>query len=86
VTAVPDPQKGEKLVVFHTADGVSADELWERLNRSELPKLWIPKRENIQHVPALPLLGSGKIDLKAVKGMALQRAARDLQPDGTNSD
>jgi acyl-[acyl-carrier-protein]-phospholipid O-acyltransferase/long-chain-fatty-acid--[acyl-carrier-protein] ligase len=83
VTAVPDEQKGEKLVVFHTADGVSATEIWEKLNQSELPKLWIPKRENIHYVSALPVLGSGKIDLKAVKSLALERATKDSQPDGT---
>jgi acyl-[acyl-carrier-protein]-phospholipid O-acyltransferase/long-chain-fatty-acid--[acyl-carrier-protein] ligase len=73
VTAVPDEHKGEKVVVFYTQNGFSPDELWERLNRSDLPKLWIPKRENIHHIPALPVLGSGKIDLKTVKAMALQR-------------
>jgi acyl-[acyl-carrier-protein]-phospholipid O-acyltransferase/long-chain-fatty-acid--[acyl-carrier-protein] ligase len=83
VTAMPDEQKGEKLIVFHTADGISANEIWEKLNRSELPKLWLPKRENIHYVPALPVLGSGKIDLKAVKGMALERAAKEPQPNST---
>jgi hypothetical protein len=28
-------------------------------------------------------LGSGKIDLKAVKGMALERAAKEPQPNST---
>jgi acyl-[acyl-carrier-protein]-phospholipid O-acyltransferase/long-chain-fatty-acid--[acyl-carrier-protein] ligase len=73
VTAVPDEHKGEKVVVFYTQNGLSPDELWERLNRSDLPKLWIPKRDNIHHIPALPVLGSGKVDLKTVNAMALQR-------------
>jgi acyl-[acyl-carrier-protein]-phospholipid O-acyltransferase/long-chain-fatty-acid--[acyl-carrier-protein] ligase len=55
---------------------MTADELWETLNRSDLPKLWIPKRENIHCIDSIPLLGSGKIDLKKVKALALQEVAR----------
>jgi acyl-[acyl-carrier-protein]-phospholipid O-acyltransferase/long-chain-fatty-acid--[acyl-carrier-protein] ligase len=75
VTAIADAQRGEKLVAFYSANGVTANELWHRLNQSELPKLWIPKRENIHSIEALPLLGSGKVDLKKIKAMALERTA-----------
>ncbi|HZD39521.1 MAG TPA: AMP-binding protein, partial [Terriglobales bacterium] len=74
VTAVPDEQKGEKLIAFYSRNGINPDELWERLNKSELPKLWIPKRENIHSIDSIPLLGSGKIDLKSVKRLALDKA------------
>jgi acyl-[acyl-carrier-protein]-phospholipid O-acyltransferase/long-chain-fatty-acid--[acyl-carrier-protein] ligase len=74
VTAIADPQRGEKLVAFYSANGVSPQELWEKLNRSELPKLWIPKRENLHPLDSIPLLGSGKADLKKVKELALSRA------------
>jgi acyl-[acyl-carrier-protein]-phospholipid O-acyltransferase / long-chain-fatty-acid--[acyl-carrier-protein] ligase len=72
VTAVVDEQRGEKLIAFYTADGLTPQELWHRLQQSTLPKLWIPKRENLRPIDALPLLGSGKVDLKKVKAMALQ--------------
>ncbi|MBF8253808.1 MAG: AMP-dependent synthetase and ligase, partial [Deltaproteobacteria bacterium] len=75
VVAVPDAQKGERLVAFYVQNGLAAEELWERLNESELPKLWIPKRENLHQVESIPLLGSGKVDLKKVKELALERAA-----------
>jgi acyl-[acyl-carrier-protein]-phospholipid O-acyltransferase/long-chain-fatty-acid--[acyl-carrier-protein] ligase len=78
VTAVSDQQKGEKLVVFYSHNGVAPDELWEKLNRSDLPKLWLPKRENIHPIPAIPVLGSGKVDLKTVKAMARER--HDTEP------
>jgi acyl-[acyl-carrier-protein]-phospholipid O-acyltransferase / long-chain-fatty-acid--[acyl-carrier-protein] ligase len=55
---------------------VSAEELWEKLNQSELPKLWIPKRENIYCIDSIPLLGSGKIDLKHVKRLAVEKAGK----------
>jgi acyl-[acyl-carrier-protein]-phospholipid O-acyltransferase / long-chain-fatty-acid--[acyl-carrier-protein] ligase len=75
VTALPDEQRGEKLVAFYTRNGMSVDELWEQLNRSNLPKLWIPKRENIHCIESIPLLGSGKIDLKNVKRLALEKGS-----------
>jgi acyl-[acyl-carrier-protein]-phospholipid O-acyltransferase / long-chain-fatty-acid--[acyl-carrier-protein] ligase len=76
VTALPDEQRGEKLVAFYAQNGVSRDELWEKLNRSELPKLWIPKRENLHAVEALPVLGSGKVDLRQIKSMAQERSQK----------
>jgi acyl-[acyl-carrier-protein]-phospholipid O-acyltransferase/long-chain-fatty-acid--[acyl-carrier-protein] ligase len=72
VTAVPDEQRGEKLIAFYSHNGMSREELWNKLNQSELPKLWIPKRENLHSIDALPVLGSGKVDLKKVKAMALE--------------
>jgi acyl-[acyl-carrier-protein]-phospholipid O-acyltransferase/long-chain-fatty-acid--[acyl-carrier-protein] ligase len=73
VISVPDEQRGEKLVAFYTQNGMRTEELWSKLNQSELPKLWIPKRENLFFIDALPLLGSGKIDLKKVMALALER-------------
>ena len=73
VIAVPDAQKGERLVAFYNQNGIAAEELWERLNESKLPKLWIPKRENLHQVESIPLLGSGKVDLKKVKELAREK-------------
>lgn len=73
VTAIPDEQKGERLVVFYTRNDITPDELWEKLNRTDLPKLWVPRRENIFPVQEIPLLGSGKVDLRKAKVMALER-------------
>jgi acyl-[acyl-carrier-protein]-phospholipid O-acyltransferase/long-chain-fatty-acid--[acyl-carrier-protein] ligase len=75
VTAVPDPQRGEKLVAFYSQNGISQNELWSKLNQTDLPKLWIPKRENLYFIDAIPILGSGKADLKKLKALALDRAA-----------
>ncbi len=74
VTAIPDEQKGERLVAFYTQTSISADELWDKLNRSNLPKLWLPKRENIYWIESIPLLGSGKIDLKQIQLLAMEKA------------
>ena len=74
VIAVPGAQKGGKFVAFYNQNSVSAEEVWEKLNQSALPKLWIPKRENLYQVQSFPLLGSGKVDLKKVKALALDQA------------
>jgi acyl-[acyl-carrier-protein]-phospholipid O-acyltransferase/long-chain-fatty-acid--[acyl-carrier-protein] ligase len=76
VTAIPDRQRGERLVAFFAQNGITGDELWIKLNRTDMPKLWIPKRENLHPIDSIPVLGSGKADLKKVKAMALERAAR----------
>jgi acyl-[acyl-carrier-protein]-phospholipid O-acyltransferase/long-chain-fatty-acid--[acyl-carrier-protein] ligase len=75
VTAIPDEQRGEKLVAYYTENGITREQLWEKLQQSDLPKLWIPKREDIHQIPSIPLLGSGKVDLKTVRALALKQAA-----------
>jgi acyl-[acyl-carrier-protein]-phospholipid O-acyltransferase/long-chain-fatty-acid--[acyl-carrier-protein] ligase len=37
-----------------------------------LPNLWIPRRENCYKVDQIPVLGSGKLDLKNVQKMAAE--------------
>ncbi|HSQ13306.1 MAG TPA: AMP-binding protein [Candidatus Deferrimicrobium sp.] len=74
VTAIPDEQRGERLVVFYAKNGVRREELWDQLNKSALPKLWVPKREDLHAIDEIPILGSGKADLKRVKAMALEKA------------
>ncbi len=75
VTAVPDAVKGERLVALYTDPDTPAQEIWERLSRSDLPKLWIPKREDLHIVEAIPTLGTGKVDLRAVRQVAAERSA-----------
>jgi acyl-[acyl-carrier-protein]-phospholipid O-acyltransferase/long-chain-fatty-acid--[acyl-carrier-protein] ligase len=75
VTSVADERKGERLVVFYTDSSVSPSDLWERLCRTELPRLWLPKREDLHTIEMLPTLGSGKLDLRAVRRLAEARAA-----------
>jgi acyl-[acyl-carrier-protein]-phospholipid O-acyltransferase/long-chain-fatty-acid--[acyl-carrier-protein] ligase len=74
VTSLSDEQKGERLTVLHTELGISVDELLKRLRDSDLPRLWLPKKENFFQVEALPFLGTGKLDLKGVKETAKRLA------------
>jgi acyl-[acyl-carrier-protein]-phospholipid O-acyltransferase / long-chain-fatty-acid--[acyl-carrier-protein] ligase len=75
VTGIPDEQRGERLVVLYTRPDMTPAELWRQLSETDLPKLWIPKRENVYQVESLPTLGTGKLDLQGVKARAQQLAA-----------
>ncbi len=70
VTAVPDARKGERLVVLHTLEQEQLEEVFDCLRGCGLPNLFIPRREEFFRVEAIPLLGSGKVDLKAVRDLA----------------
>ena len=74
VTAVPDAVKGERLVALYTDPDLPAQEIWERLSHGDLPKLWIPKRDDLHIVDAIPTLGTGKVDLRAVRQAAAARS------------
>jgi acyl-[acyl-carrier-protein]-phospholipid O-acyltransferase/long-chain-fatty-acid--[acyl-carrier-protein] ligase len=82
VTGVPDEQKGEKLIVLHTALAVTVDELLKRLRDAGLPQLWLPREQNFFPVEALPWLGVGKLDLKQVKEIA-QRLSAAVPPSSS---
>ena len=71
VTGGTDSRKGEKLIVFYTdPDKVKVPELIARMRSDGIPNLWIPKAENFVLVEKIPLLGSGKVDLKVLGKMA----------------
>ncbi len=74
VTAVSDPKKGERLIVLHTALRKSPSEYIQGLSAAGLPNLYIPTANAFYQVESLPLLGTGKLDLRAMREVAEQRA------------
>ena len=72
VTAVPDERKGERIVVLHRALPRSPDEMRKALSAAGLPNIYIPSADSFVQVDQLPLLGTGKLDLRALKEMALK--------------
>lgn len=73
VTAVPDERKGERLIVLHTAAlQKTPAELCAALQQAGLPNLFIPSRDSFLLVPEIPVLGTGKIDLKKLREVAQQ--------------
>jgi acyl-[acyl-carrier-protein]-phospholipid O-acyltransferase/long-chain-fatty-acid--[acyl-carrier-protein] ligase len=75
VTAVPDDARGERLMAFYTDPALPVSELWERLCRTELPRLWLPRREDLRFIESVPTLGTGKVDLRAVRQLAIDGSA-----------
>ena len=70
VTAVADEKKGERLIVLHTKIPKSPCELRDCLKAAGLPNIFIPSEDSFRQVDQLPMLGSGKLDLKGIKVMA----------------
>jgi len=69
ITGIPDATKGEALVVLTTQD-VTIEQLRSKLLESGLPNLWVPKI--LRKVEKIPMLGTGKTDLKGVRTLALE--------------
>jgi acyl-[acyl-carrier-protein]-phospholipid O-acyltransferase / long-chain-fatty-acid--[acyl-carrier-protein] ligase len=78
VTSVADSSKGERLVAFYTDPELPSHEAWERLCHTELPKLWIPKRDDLHFIESVPTLGTGKVDLRAVRRLAMEVAGSSV--------
>jgi acyl-[acyl-carrier-protein]-phospholipid O-acyltransferase/long-chain-fatty-acid--[acyl-carrier-protein] ligase len=76
VTGIPDDHRGERLVVLYTRPDMTPSELWRALAASDLPRLWLPKREDIFQVESIPVLGTGKVDLRGAKSLALDCVER----------
>jgi acyl-[acyl-carrier-protein]-phospholipid O-acyltransferase/long-chain-fatty-acid--[acyl-carrier-protein] ligase len=74
VTAVPDDKKGERLIVLHSQLNKTPHELCEGLAKAGLPNLFIPGTDSFYQVDHLPVLGSGKLDLRALKQLAEEKA------------
>ncbi len=75
VSAVPDEKKGERIIVLHTLSPEKLAPILEAVAQSDLPALWKPRASQFFHVDSLPYLGTGKIDLRALKAKALDLAA-----------
>ncbi|MCW5696011.1 MAG: AMP-binding protein [Bauldia sp.] len=75
VVAIPDPRRGEAIVIITTAAAMTRQSLLPTARRIGLADLAIPDR--IISIEALPLLGSGKTDYPALERIA---AAHTAQP------
>ena len=74
IAAVPDRAKGEKLLLLYTSLPCEPRELLERAG--DMPALFKPKERDAYQVDVLPILGTGKRDLKRLKQLAEELAGR----------
>ena len=74
VVGIPDEQKGEAIALLTTICGDTRDQeciaLRYQLMDQGIPSLWCPK--TFIPVDEIPILASGKLDLKSCKELALQ--------------
>jgi len=75
VTAVPDEKKGERLAVLHTLEAALLPDILRKVVESGLPNLFTPRLDHFVKVETIPILGTGKLDLREVKRLALEGIA-----------
>jgi acyl-[acyl-carrier-protein]-phospholipid O-acyltransferase/long-chain-fatty-acid--[acyl-carrier-protein] ligase len=68
VISLPDPRKGEYLLLITTRQDADAQELVIHARAQMVPEITVPR--TILRVPSVPLLGTGKIDYPAVQRLA----------------
>jgi acyl-[acyl-carrier-protein]-phospholipid O-acyltransferase/long-chain-fatty-acid--[acyl-carrier-protein] ligase len=72
IVGVPDEHKGEAILLLSTIAGPALEheciDLRYKLLDEGLPSLWCPKR--IVSVPEIPVLASGKLDIKGCETLA----------------
>jgi acyl-[acyl-carrier-protein]-phospholipid O-acyltransferase / long-chain-fatty-acid--[acyl-carrier-protein] ligase len=77
VTAIVDERKGERIVVLHKAISKTPEELRRGLSELGFPNLYIPSEDSFFQVEAIPVLGTGKLDLRGIKQMANEVSQAD---------
>jgi acyl-[acyl-carrier-protein]-phospholipid O-acyltransferase/long-chain-fatty-acid--[acyl-carrier-protein] ligase len=78
VTAIADPKRGERIVVLHLPLEMSPAEVVKKLGERGLPNIYLPGPRDFFQVTELPILGSGKIDLKQCKLKAQELAGSGI--------
>lgn len=76
VTAVPDERKGERLIVVHTKLDHTPQDICDHLAKLGLPNLWLPSTNSFLEVEQIPVLGTGKLDLKGLSDLAKKHFAK----------
>jgi acyl-[acyl-carrier-protein]-phospholipid O-acyltransferase/long-chain-fatty-acid--[acyl-carrier-protein] ligase len=74
VTGVPDEKKGERLVVLHNLPDDKLKAVIDQLGNSGLANLWLPRPNQFFYTAEFPHLGTGKLDLRRVREMAVSFA------------
>jgi acyl-[acyl-carrier-protein]-phospholipid O-acyltransferase/long-chain-fatty-acid--[acyl-carrier-protein] ligase len=68
VVAVADRARGERLVLLYTSLPCEVPALLNQV--SDLPPLYRPKERDAYQVEAIPVLGTGKRDLRKLRELA----------------
>ena len=60
----------ERLAVLHMVEDDRIEGLLEKLKADGMPNLFMPRANDFVKVDELPLLGTGKLDLRGIKAKA----------------
>jgi len=74
VCGVPDEKKGEKIIVLYTELPEEPDAIIKKLIAAGLPSIYIPSPDGFIKVDAIPILGTGKLDLRGLQNLAKEKA------------
>ena len=75
VTSIEDKRKGEKLIVLYSdLKGFDPMDIIKELRNLDVPPIWIPAADAFYKVDAIPVLGSGKLDIQGAKDLAKEMA------------
>ncbi|MFN7734408.1 MAG: AMP-binding protein [Pirellula sp.] len=76
VCGVPDEKKGERLVVLYTQLTKDPSAIVKGLLEAGLPPIYVPGADSFVQVDAIPILGTGKLDLKGLQQLALEKCGK----------
>jgi len=77
VTAAPDEHRGEKIIVVYTQEAGPVETLRTIMEQAQVPNLWKPASDAYLLADAIPMLGTGKTDLKALRNLACSAMLRN---------
>ena len=72
VVALPDPKKGERLILLTDHADLQRSALAAAAREAGLPEIFVPR--SLMRVASIPLLGTGKVDYVEVARLAQQSA------------
>lgn len=80
IMAVPDPRKGEQLVLITNEKEATRQAIKQTAREYHFPELFLPKYLLIKK--EIPLLGSGKVDYMQLKGIVQQEIQVSYDEEG----
>jgi acyl-[acyl-carrier-protein]-phospholipid O-acyltransferase/long-chain-fatty-acid--[acyl-carrier-protein] ligase len=73
VCGVPDEKKGERLIVLYSQLDQPPDGIVRKLIEAGLPGIFVPSPDSFIQVDAIPILGTGKLDLRGLQKLAIEK-------------
>jgi acyl-[acyl-carrier-protein]-phospholipid O-acyltransferase/long-chain-fatty-acid--[acyl-carrier-protein] ligase len=71
VTSIPDEKKGEQLAVLYLEQAGDPKTLHNFIEQSNLANISKPRLDNYYKIDAIPILGTGKLDILGLRQLAL---------------